>query len=222
MGSRIDAVIFDLDGVLLDSEPLVHRAMNAYLTPDYVSDEEYAAIVGTTNEYMWHWIRERYRPAESIEEIGPRVLDFIYAELDASIVAPLDGAAGLLDALRAGGRSVAVASQSSPRWVAASLRAIGLADRFPVVVTSSEVRAGKPAPDVYLHAAARLGVPPARCLAIEDSVPGLRAAHAAGMTVVQLRQSKFVPPPQPEAHAVIETYRDFDLGWLDGAPLARA
>jgi beta-phosphoglucomutase-like phosphatase (HAD superfamily) len=73
---------------------------------------------------------------------------------------------------------------------------------------------GKPAPDVYLHAASRLAVPPEACLALEDSISGVQSALAAGMRVVQYRGPHFASPPQPGVHAVIESLHDFDLGWL--------
>ena len=134
-------------------------------------------------------------------------------ELDAAPA--IDGASDLLASLVARGLPLGVASQSSHALIEASLRAAKLAHHFGVVVSVQDVgNVGKPAPDVYLHAASRLGVPPAACLAIEDSVVGVRSALAAGMRVVQSRGTSFPAPPQPGVHAVIESLRDFDLRWL--------
>jgi beta-phosphoglucomutase-like phosphatase (HAD superfamily) len=84
-----------------------------------------------------------------------------------------------------------------------------------VVTSVDDVgKVGKPAPDVYLHAAARLGVPPEACLAIEDSIPGIQSALAAGMRVIQSRGTSYPAPPQPGVHAIIESLHDFDLAWL--------
>ena len=102
----------------------------------------------------------------------------------------------------------------------ATLQSVGLDDRIPLIVTTEEVAADKPAPDVYLRAAQRLDVVPGQCIAIEDSVHGVASASVAGMRVVQSTQASFSPPRQPGAHAIIASLRDFDPGWLDGEPLA--
>jgi beta-phosphoglucomutase-like phosphatase (HAD superfamily) len=116
--------------------------------------------------------------------------------------------------VHARGLPIAVASQSAPAWVRATLRACGLHRAFPVRITADDVPRAKPAPDIYLRAAAELGVDPSRCLAIEDSIPGVRSARAAGMRVVQTRQTAFAAPPQPGAF-VLQSLRAFNPHWLD-------
>jgi HAD superfamily hydrolase (TIGR01509 family) len=96
---------------------------------------------------------------------------------------------------------LAVASSSPPELIRVVLDAAGVADRFRVTVSSEEVARGKPAPDVYLAAAERLGVDPAQCVAIEDSANGLRSAAAAGMTVVAVPNPHFPPPADALARA---------------------
>lgn len=214
---RVEAVIFDLDGVLVDTEPITFRVLRELLAPQTIGEQEYAALVGLSGDHTVRWLRERYSRSETHEELRRLTSDAIHRALVASTLEPLDGAPELVEAIAGGGRALAVASQSSPRWVELSLRAIGLAGRFPVVVTASEVAQGKPAPDVYLRAAERLGVVAARCLVLEDSVPGVQAARAAGMTVVQLRQASHAADPQPGTLAVIDSLRAFDLRWLEGA-----
>ncbi len=111
---------------------------------------------------------------------------------------------------------LAVASQSLPAWVTGTLAGARLDGYFDHVVAADAVQRAKPDPEIYLHTAALLGVHPADCLVFEDSVPGVRAGLAAGMTVVQSRQSTMAMPPQPGARHVIGSLRDFNLGWLDG------
>lgn len=130
---------------------------------------------------------------------------------------PMPGAVALIEEITSRGLATAVVTMTQPDWTAATLRTSGLAALFEVVITVADVEHGKPAPDLYLHAARELGVEPRACLAIEDSVHGIDAAFAAGMHVVQLRQATFVPEPQPEAHAVLDSLEHFDLSWLDGA-----
>jgi beta-phosphoglucomutase-like phosphatase (HAD superfamily) len=105
--------------------------------------------------------------------------------------------------------------------VDATLRGLGLARAFDATVSASEVRAAKPAPDLFLEAARRIEVAPERCLAVEDTPPGLRAAKAAGMYAVQLRASSTAQPPQPEADLVLDTLADFDLSLVTAGSGAR-
>ena len=211
----VAAVIFDLDGVLVDTEPMHLAATRALIAPAEISNEQYERFIGRGG--FKQWIESTYGIARA--EIDARSSDLFYAELERASLEPLPGAVELIEAIGARGLGLAVASQSSRAWVQATLRSAGLDDRIPLIVTTQEVGADKPAPDVYLRAAERLDVAPGQCIAIEDSVHGVASASAAGMRVVQSTQASFSPPRQPGAHAVIASLRDFDAGWLDGEPL---
>jgi HAD superfamily hydrolase (TIGR01509 family) len=121
---------------------------------------------------------------------------------------------GAVDAVRriAGRWPVAVASSAHPDVISAALRATDLVDTFGVVVSSDEVPHGKPAPDVYLEAARRLGIEPASCLVVEDSLNGIRAGKAAGMTVVLVPNTSVPPAPGAAAlaDAVVDALADLD------------
>jgi HAD superfamily hydrolase (TIGR01509 family) len=130
--------------------------------------------------------------------------------------------AGATDAVRrlhADGARLAVASSSNPPLIAFVLEHAGIRSLFEVVVSSEEVARGKPAPDVYLEAASRLGVAPSACVAVEDSDSGIRAARAAGMAVVAFPNRRYPPSDEALAQAVFVVD---DLARLDTALLGRA
>ncbi len=133
---------------------------------------------------------------------------------------------GATDAVRriATERPVAVASSAHREVIDAALAATGLMDAFNVVVSSDEVPHGKPAPDVYLETARRLAVDPAACLVIEDSLNGVRAAKAAGMTVVLVPNHSIPPAPGAieQADLTLERLADLDLGTVAGLAIAQA
>ena len=210
------AVIFDLDGVLWDGEPLYHEAFNLVLEPHgyHVSEDDYGEIIGLSVEAAWHWVRHRFdltaSPGGFLRAYNEAVLRLLQRPVE-----PLPGARPLIDELRRRGVPMGVASASLRPWVDATLRGLGLQDTFDAVVSGSEVSNGKPAPDPFLAAAARLGVPPDRCLVVEDTAPGVAAAKAAGMFAVQLRAASTALPPLPDADLVLESLSDFDLSLLD-------
>jgi HAD superfamily hydrolase (TIGR01509 family) len=207
----IEAVISDLDGTLVDSERVYLAATRAVIAPALIEDAIYEAWIGRGG--FSEWIETTYGVAR--DGFRARVLEEFARALELDSAPAIDGAHDLLASLTARGLPLAVASQSSHALIEASLRATKLAHHFSVVVSVQDVaNVGKPAPDVYLHAASRLGVPAAACLAIEDSVVGVRSALAAGMRVVQSRGTSFPAPPQPGVHAVIESLREFDPRWL--------
>ncbi len=210
----VQAVIFDLDGVLADTETVWYQAMCQILAPAVVTWDDYIETIGVTTEVSLRWMKERYQRPESIEELRQLTSDATHRALEQVDLVANAGAQQLIATIAEHNLPIAVASQSSPRWVQRTLERIGLLDAFPTIVTASEVERGKPAPDIYLHTAARLGADPARTIAIEDSAPGIASAVAAGMTTVQLRAAPYCPPPQPGVHHVIESLEDFDMGWL--------
>lgn len=208
----LQAVVFDMDGVLVDTEPVHYATACALISPAELPMSEYERFIGTSGFVAW--LHETYDIPEDV--IRARSTQLFLEQLEANGLKPLPGAADLVDAVRAAGLATAVVTMTQPDWTEATLRAAGLRDRFEVVITVRDVEHGKPAPDLYLHAAERLGVDPRCALAVEDSVHGIASAVAAEMNVVQLRQATYVPDPQPVAHAVIDSYADFDRAWLTG------
>jgi len=185
----IGAVMFDFDGIVLDSE-----------TPEYESHrriyercgieltvEEWCGVIGTWSEgHDEQWFRRLC----ALSADAP-TRDAYFAErrqvFDEIVPAgPMRGIRDLLLTLREAGVPAAVASSAPARWVVGAVERIGLRPLFDTVVTGDEVTHRKPAPDVYLEAARRLGVDPARSVAIEDSGPGISAARAAGMKAVAI------------------------------------
>lgn len=181
-GRRFAAVVFDMDGVLVDGEPLHFRAVNRLLEPEgrSLSLEQYKPFMGT--KAGWRQMVEMLGLAMSPEEYRERYNALILEEYRQHSE-PLPGAVELVRQLRALDVPVALASSSAAEWVDACLERVGLRDAFDVVVTGSDVRRGKPDPEIYLLTAERLGVEPQACLAFEDAPAGIEAARRAGMTV---------------------------------------
>jgi len=212
------AVVFDLDGVLWDGEPLYHEAFNVVLEPyGYsVTSEDYVNIIGHSVEAAWEWVLNNFKiredPASFLRRYNEAVL-----ELLAQPAEPLPGVRELLAELRGRGLPIGLASASLRQWVNATIRGLHIENAFDATVSASEVEHSKPAPDLYLAAAEKLGVPAADCLAVEDTGAGIAAAKAAGMFAVQVRASSTALPPLEQADLVIDDYSQFDLSLLDGA-----
>ncbi|MDO8614830.1 MAG: HAD family phosphatase [Dehalococcoidia bacterium] len=215
MGPPFRAVVFDLDGVLWDGEPIYHEAFNIVLAPygRRVTSEDYVHIIGHSVESAWDWVIRHFQlvtpPAELYGAYDDAVLNLLAKPIEA-----LPGARALIRELRRRRIPVGLASASLRQWVEATIRGLGLEDAFDAVVSASEVKHAKPAPDLYLEAARRLGVPPGECLAVEDTGAGIAAAKAAGMFAVQLRAASTALPHLAEADLVIEAYAQFDLRLL--------
>lgn len=214
MRNSATAVIFDLDGVLVDSEPIYREGLRRFLAPDVLTDEQYGSIVGISERDTWLWVQRTYGRTDTAEAMAAACRPFIHRARASASVEALAGAHELLALLRGADCRLAVASQSSPGWVAGMLDSIGLGDAFDTIVTASQVREPKPAPDIYLRAASLLRVAPSDCIAVEDSHAGIESATAAGMRVVQLRQATYVAPAHPLATVVVSALGDFPMGWV--------
>jgi mannitol-1-/sugar-/sorbitol-6-/2-deoxyglucose-6-phosphatase len=212
MTRPIEAVVFDMDGVLLDSEPLwraVEREVFGRLGIG-VTEEDLMRTMGVRIADVvegWHrrqpW--EGPSPAEVAEEIVDRVADTIEREGRLNV-----GAVDAIDYLRGLGLRLALASSSPMRLIRAVLSMGGLEDRFEVVLTADEEARGKPDPAVYLTAAGRLGIPPDRCLAIEDSLAGIRAAKAAGMVCIAVPEHPPEEASEAGADLVLDSLTELD------------
>ncbi len=179
-----DLIIFDCDGVLVDSEPLCNRVLTDCLNEagfDLSFDEVARTCIGLTLDRCFAMLEERFgRPVPPGFEAA--VQERTYAGFQAELEA-VPGVTDALDALAADGHATCVASSGSIEKMRVSLGLTGLWGRFDGrIFNSAMVARGKPWPDLFLHAAARMGAAPAACVVIEDSLPGVRAARAAGMT----------------------------------------
>jgi HAD superfamily hydrolase (TIGR01509 family) len=175
-------LIFDCDGVLVDSEPLSCRIDAEVLTRlgiPYTTEEITRSFVGVSQKDMIARISVE-RGVTLPDDLGEQINRALFARFETDLK-PVDG---VRDAILALPYRRCVASSSLPERIALSLRVTGLADLFDNVFSASEVRRGKPAPDLFLHAASRMEADPAKCVVIEDSIAGVQAACAAGMRVV--------------------------------------
>lgn len=206
-----------MDGVLADSEPLYLEGINEVLKRFGVelSAGDNVETMGTTVEVTWRKVIERFcLPPESYDDCVT-AYDLAMERLLKRAGEPLPGAKTLLAELRRRKVPHALASSALPNWIRSVLEATGLDGSFEVVVSRSMVEHGKPAPDIYLYAAKKLGMEPAACIALEDTPPGLASAKAAGMLVVQVRGSSTAFPPLPDSDLVIDNLEKFPLSLLE-------
>jgi HAD superfamily hydrolase (TIGR01509 family) len=196
----LEAVFFDQDGVLIDSEGAWDAARRAIVAENggHWKPEATRAMMGMSSPEWSRYVRDELGVALEPDEISTRVVERLLAGYEGSL--PLLG--GAVEAVKrvAARWPVGLASSANREVIDAVLAASGLAGVFGATVSGEEVEHGKPAPDIYLEAARRLGVDPARSAAVEDSTNGLRAAAAAGMRVVALPNREF--PPTNDALAL--------------------
>lgn len=180
------SVIFDLDGTLVDSEPNYYeagrRTLAEYGVPDFTWADHEAYVGISTQETVADWQR-RYGLRASVEELLA-VKNRHYLALARDSVRAYPEMRKFVELLAGEGVPMAVASGSSLEAIGTILARTGLNAQLRTVVSADEVARGKPAPDVFLEAARRLGAEPARCVVLEDAAPGAAAAYAAGMRCI--------------------------------------
>jgi HAD superfamily hydrolase (TIGR01509 family) len=193
----ISAIVLDLDGVIVDTEEVWDRERRAYVAAHggTWSDEATGAMQGMSSAEWSAYLREELGAEGDAAEISAAVAALVVDEVQRELPL-LPGAIRAVNQL-AGAYPLALASSANREVIDAVLDGAGITDRFQATVSSEEVERGKPAPDVYLEAARRIGVDPTACAAVEDSSNGLRSAHAAGMIVIATPNHAF--PPAPDA-----------------------
>jgi HAD superfamily hydrolase (TIGR01509 family) len=194
---RPSAVIFDLDGVLVDAEIWWHEVRSAWAAalgrPWTAADQ--AAVMGANSLGWARIMRERTGLELPDQVIVDQIVEAMVERYQRLGAPRIDGAEAAVRRLAALGVPLGLASSAHPAAIAAALEALGIASLLGAVVSSDEVPHGKPAPDVYLLAARRLGIAPADCLVVEDSLNGVLAGRAAGM-LVALVPNASVPPAE--------------------------
>jgi HAD superfamily hydrolase (TIGR01509 family) len=214
MRRRFDAVLFDLDGVLVDSEPWWNAVRIAFAADHgrAWTDDDHHAVMGANSRGWALIMRERLGLDDmDPDEIERAVVSGVVARYRAEPPPVIPGAPEAVRRIAAD-LPVAIASSAHPDVIAAAIDALDLRDVLRAIVSSDEVEHGKPAADVYRLAAERLGVDAARCLVVEDSINGVRAGRAAGAFVVLVPNASVPPAPGTEAMAdlVIDRLADLD------------
>ena len=192
-GGTIEAVVFDMDGVLVDSEEIWDEARHALALERGLAWPESAQhdMMGMSSPEWSRYMRERVGLSETPEQISAEVVRRL-EELYRRHLPLLAGAVEAVERM-AGRFRLGLASSSNRPIIELVLELAGGADRFEVTVSSEEVEHGKPAPDVYLEALRRMAVAPGRAAAVEDSTNGILSASAAGLLVIAVPNPVFPP-----------------------------
>jgi HAD superfamily hydrolase (TIGR01509 family) len=215
----IEAVVFDLDGLLLDTEQVWDEVREA-LTRERGGrwhERAQADMMGMSSKEWSRYMHEELGGPDPPEEINRLVVERMQERYRQEL--PL--VAGAVEAVRTIGARwpLGLASSSNRPLIDLALELMGVADLFQVTVSSEEVERGKPSPDVYLEAAGRLGVEPQKVVAIEDSASGIRSAKAAGMHVIAIPNPHFPPPEDvlAEADVVLESLAELTPDAVESA-----
>jgi beta-phosphoglucomutase family hydrolase len=215
--NKPQAVIFDMDGVLVDSEPFHvqnEKLMFSRLGLD-ISDEEHARYMGIATDVMWEQIiRERKLTLDVAETTLQTIQQEIPYFQSLEKIDPMHGLVNLLEKLQKSGIPMAVASSSDKAIIDIILEKSGLRKYFEHAVSSSEVGKSKPEPDVFLHAAKLLGVAPENCLVFEDSKNGIKAAKTAGMVCIAYSGGNSGHQNQSQADRRISDFNELDFNTL--------
>lgn len=203
------AVIFDMDGVLIDSEPVYLNMFRQFLEENncIINQKALYAIAGASSRQTWEFIAQMW-----YEKIDPEELHQIFRKKYPDFQIPYreviyPGIRELLDWLKGKGIILALASSSSGQSIQRMMDETGLDGYFSCVVSGKMFRESKPNPEIYLHTLSSLGMPARECVAVEDSTYGIQAAKAAGLQVVAVKDERF-SYDQSEADWQIESTKE--------------
>ncbi len=217
-------IIFDFDGVLIDSEPLYLQSVNVILTEcgvEPLTAAQYQRWIGSTAKLTWEALTRDKNLPEPAQHYQDRY-EMVIEDVLKREVALRPEAEELLGVVERRGIPRGLATASRRKWLTIKLEALGLTEFFDVAVCSTDVRRTKPAPDIYLLAAELMGLDPADAIAIEDSPAGIAAATGAGIRTIGLRTHMTQDLDISRADEIIENLREFDVDryFEQGAALA--
>jgi HAD superfamily hydrolase (TIGR01509 family) len=211
----IKGVIFDMDGVIIDSEPMHYKVFMRYSTEVLGLDirtEEYNTFIGTTNTHIFTFLKEKYclkqAVADMVEDYEQKIEEFLLSAKEE--IVPIAGVDVLAGKLYNEKLKLAVASSSAQRRIDIVVDMFDLDQYFSVKISGEGIRHSKPAPDIFLLAAKTLGIFPAECVVIEDSTNGVKAAKAAGMKCIGYNNPSSVNQDISPADLIIDSFAELN------------
>ncbi len=210
----MQAVIFDMDGVIIDSEP-VHQRLEIEMLEELggsISTEEYLKFVGTTDDYMWSHFKEMYDLEPSVEDLIATKKQRFMEEIQQ--VPLVDHFLDVLKAFDEAGYRLALASSNNRKTVDHIVDQFSLGDYFDVTMSGEDITHGKPHPEIFLHTAEVMGIEPTECLVFEDAANGVAAAKEAGMQCVALDNPNSGVQDLSQADVVLDDFVNFNLDEL--------
>lgn len=209
------AVIFDMDGVIIDSEPL-HQRVEADLLKELggeMTDDERESFVGTTDEHLWSWVKEKFKVDLSVEEMIQMKKERFIEEIHT--VPLVDGVKELLENLKEEGYLIALASSNNRQAVDKIIEQFDLEKYLELAMSGEDVKKGKPNPEMFLKTAKAMQVKAKECLVIEDARNGVIAAKKAGMKCIAYDNPKSGKQDLSAADLILEDYDHFDLNQVE-------
>ncbi len=192
--NNLQAVIFDMDGVIIDSEPIYFKIQQKIFNQlgFSISEAEYDEFIGAGMHLMWQILKRNKNLEQSIEELVNMNNETVYHSFkNLSTLSPMPYFKEFIENCIDRKFKIALASSTAKRTIMAILKNLLIHDYFDVIVSGEEVELGKPSPDIFLTTAQRLNVNPDECLVIEDSTNGIKAAKDAGMHCIGLRNENY-------------------------------
>lgn len=212
----VKAVIFDMDGVLSDSEPLFRESINKILGAEgaHITEQEYKELIGSTFDHAWQVLIDKFKLKNPLSHYMS-IYDGVVEEMLGSKATPASGIYEIIAEVERRKLPKGLASSSKRIWIMALLKAIKLEKSFDVIVGGDEIAKGKPEPDIYITTAHKLGFEPQQCMIIEDSPTGILAAKRSGAKVIAVKTPYTAGLNISKADVIIDSLTKFDYRLLD-------
>jgi len=209
----LKAFIFDMDGVIIDSEP-IHFDIDVKTMKFFgvtISPQELERFVGMTNPEMWKILKQEYKLSQSVSEIIEYQLSSKIELIKSIEIAPIDGITELITDLKKYKIKIGIASSSPVKFINEVLLKFKLFNKFDCVISGEDMANGKPSPDIYLEAAKQLQVKPDECIVLEDSRNGILSAKSANMKCIGYINPNSGKQDLSKADKIIETIREIKV-----------
>ena len=212
----LEAVIFDMDGVLIDSEPF-HLVVNEKIFVNLginLNEDEYQSFIGTTHKDMWTTIKNRYNLPQSVPELVNMQVSGNIDYIKKEEIEEINGITDLLTKIAHENIKIGIASSSPTEVIELVINKLGISHYFSAIVGGEEIKNGKPKPDIFIKAARNLKVSPTNCIVIEDSKNGVRAAKSAGMKCIGFKNPNSGNQDLEKADLIIKDYNALSVKTL--------